>query len=196
MNNGIVLHPLKMVYWYIPKVACTTLKTYFADRCGLPYDKSDPMSVHDYCWNHWEKVSKPIPEYFNFAYVRNPFNKLESLYWDKIVNNYSELVFERFGGFYKNMPFDKFCERIIKISHKKADIHFMPQSFLIPQDVNIFFLEIDLLPKILNASNESHKIKKDYLVESMSEDLFDSVFEDYYQIDFDRFGDNLLDPWE
>jgi hypothetical protein len=62
MNNGIVLHKLKMVYWYIPKVACTTLKIHFADLCGLPYDKSDGIEIDPkYCQIILERMLKLDP---------------------------------------------------------------------------------------------------------------------------------------
>jgi hypothetical protein len=187
MNNGIVLHKLKMVYWYIPKVACTTLKIHFADLCGLPYDKSDPISVHDYCWNQWEKVSEPIPGYGNFALIRNPFYKIESLYIDKIFYNYSELVFGRFGGFYPKMPFKNFLFKIMSIEN--PDIHFERQSNLIPKtnDLNLQCFEDNTMLKTLPIINKNPKPKRNFL-ESEVNYYIREIFQVHYHADYVLYG--------
>lgn len=47
MRNGIVIRPLKVVYWYVPKAACTSFKLYFADLLALPYDRDNNATVHN-----------------------------------------------------------------------------------------------------------------------------------------------------
>ena len=186
-KNGIVLHELKMVYWYIPKVACTTLKIHFADLCGLPYDKGDPMSVHDYCWNQWEKVSEPIEGYGNFALIRQPMERMASLYIDKIFYNYSELVFGRFGGFYPKMPFENFLFKIMSIEN--PDIHFERQSNLIPKTngLNLQNFDNSYLEKFPiingNPSFKGGNLK-------VSDDCMD-IFMNHFAEDYELYGGSL-----
>ena len=187
MNNGIVLHKLKMVYWYIPKVACTTLKIHFADLCGLPYDKSDPISVHDYCWNQWEKVSEPIPGYGNFALIRQPMERMASLYIDKIFYDYSGLVFGRFGGFYPKMPFENFLFKIMSIEN--PDIHFERQSNLIPNtdDLNLQNFDNSYLEKF-PIINRNPSFKGGNL--DVSDDCID-IFMNHFAEDYELYGGSL-----
>ena len=109
--RGIVLHDKKMVYWYLPKTACTALKTFFANYLNLkiPFKNGDEMDIHgqDIGFEFTESV---IEGYYNFAYVRNPFDRVMSLYSQKIIDKVDRKVFPDENIFYKGMPFEKFLD--------------------------------------------------------------------------------------
>lgn len=150
---GIVVHQSKVVYWFIPKNACTTLKTYFADLMGIKY-----TIVHD---APFEITRQVIPGYFNFAIIRHPVPRLWSLYKDKLKpdgrtdeyydNGVHRIVLQKFGIFHKGMTFDEFVSAVISI--KEPDDHFGLQCYQIPKEVELFKLENTLLFKIFPKRN-------------------------------------------
>lgn len=147
---GIVVHPLQVVYWPIPKNACTTLKTYFAGLLSLDYSGI----VHD---APFEWTRNPITNYYNFSIIRHPVNRLYSLFKNKIIpgkgtnemylNGAERAVFERYGYFHGAMSFDEFVSAILRVND--PDPHFARQCDQIPDGVNIFKLEEALLFRIL-----------------------------------------------
>lgn len=159
MLKGIVLHHRKMVYWYLPKTACTTLKTYFARELGLhiPYRDGTEMDIHgqDIGFEFTEKV---IPEYFNFAYVRNPFERFLSLYNQKIATKVDRKVFPDEKLFTQGMDFELFLDTCISIEHKER--HYIPQSDLLPDCVHTYKMERDLFLKMLQPLNISSRIDR------------------------------------
>lgn len=107
----LVDHKRKFVYAYIPKAACTSIKTWLvrsvdfapefaarldqAEAAGLtPRDASYPR-VHAYLDDNASLKHAPRqvvletladPSYFKFTFVRNPLSRLVSAYLDKVVN--------------------------------------------------------------------------------------------------------------
>ena len=87
-RRGILLKPYRAIYISVPKVACTSFKTAFAELLGLSLEKAhgDPHRV-------WYPSPVPIeslqrylyPGFFRFAFVRNPWGwisyRLSNLNW-------------------------------------------------------------------------------------------------------------------
>lgn len=184
---GIIIHELKAVYWPIPKNACTTLKTYYADMMKLKYDGL----VHD---APFEYTDKPIHGYYNFAIVRNPIDRLCSLFKNKVrpdrdtdamyLRGCERPVFERYGIFHNGMNFDEFVSAIVSI--RDPDPHFDKQVNLVPEGVDVSKMENYwqliaiswVLPK-LNSSGSYHTV--------MSKETKDMIYE-HYKEDFIKFG--------
>jgi hypothetical protein len=96
----------KVVYAYIPKAACTAIKTWIVRYSGEcpelapPFDQAEktgcePPEVHDllrdrYSLKRWSAATLrgalADPSYFKFAYVRHPFRRIVSAYLDKVVH--------------------------------------------------------------------------------------------------------------
>lgn len=178
--KGIVLDHKKMVYWYLPKTSCTTLKTYFANelKLNIPYKNGDEMDIHgqEIGFKFTEKV---IEDYYNFAYVRNPFDRIMSLYSQKIYKSIDKKVFPQEDIFYIGMPFEKFIDAIINIEVQER--HYTPQSKLLPTGIYVHKMEGDLFLKMLKPLNVSEKLNL------WTEDTKEKVYQ-FYKEDFIRFN--------
>ncbi len=145
-RRRILLKKFHAIYIPIPKAACTSFKTAFAGLLGVDLDKAkgDPHRV-------WFPSPLPIerlepllyPEFFRFAFVRNPWDRLVSCYRDKIKNEvpgYTLFTIRagvanclaRFGAFHPDMTFDAFVAAVASIPDSEADEHFRSQyTFLL-----------------------------------------------------------------
>lgn len=134
--RGIILHEQKLVYWYIEKCACTAIKTFIANKLGLLYD-----NVHT---APFELTNKSIEGYINIAILRDPFDRLLSLYCEKINGGkIDDNVFGRWPDkFMAGMSYYDFIEAILSIPIEEADPHFAPQTRLIPDDCEIYNYDI------------------------------------------------------
>ena len=138
-NNGILIPDKKLVYFYIPKCACTSLKAFlarhlklkFIDPHAAPFDYIPPSRVADY--HGWT----------SFALVRHPLDRLVSLYRDKIRPGYrgwgfkagvEQFVFGKYQGFHEKMSFEQFATMCMDIPPGSSDYHFAPQWGQISHD--------------------------------------------------------------
>jgi len=78
IENCILLERFKAIYVFIPKVACTSIKTVFAELIGLEYEGS----IHDAPFTKIPKsaLKNEYKDYFKFGFVRNPWDRLASCY--------------------------------------------------------------------------------------------------------------------
>lgn len=96
---NFVSHKAKAIYCPIGKVGCTFMKRQFARIEGLPYLDGVLADIHTLS----ERVNTGLimadypevearalaadPDYFRFAVIRNPFDRLLSAYLEKFVQN-------------------------------------------------------------------------------------------------------------
>jgi hypothetical protein len=179
--KGIILHDKKMVYWYLPKTCCTSLKTYFANQLGLqiPFKNGDEMDIHGQDIG-FEFTTKVIDDYYNFAYVRHPFDRIMSLYSQKIYKVVDRKVFPDKMKFYVGMRFDIFLDNII--SMEEPERHYIPQSTLLHNTgIHIHKMEGDLFLKLINPLNVSEKL--DLWTKETKEKAYQ-----FYKEDFIRYN--------
>jgi chondroitin 4-sulfotransferase 11 len=154
----IVLDDPPFIYFVVPKVACTSIKSAllplfdFGTACqGLMREGngSDP-DVHrifgdsEYQINR-NQLEKRIARgeyrnHFKFAFVRNPWDRLVSCYSNKILDvedtelgdpPFRKLPSDKAPKLFKGMPFAEFVETVCEIPDEEANGHFVSQHEVI-----------------------------------------------------------------
>jgi chondroitin 4-sulfotransferase 11 len=148
-SKYIVHDERKFVYFVIQKVACTSVKAallpLFGDLDAERFENARPdgsvlVRVHKlfdgsrYQLNREEMLSGEYRDYFKFAFVRNPWDRLVSCYLEKFARPNSpglkappDMDVELYAG----MPFAGFVEAVSVIPDQKANPHFRSQHIVV-----------------------------------------------------------------
>lgn len=122
----------KFTWFKVPKVGTRTIMTILHRHCELPKKKSlapfDPDTNNDY---------------FRFAFVRNPWDRVVSCYFSRVVPQEDKRFSECFGK-----SFDYFVDFISNQDLFTADPHIRLQIALIP--IN----DIDFIGRYENFEND------------------------------------------
>jgi hypothetical protein len=94
LDTCLVSHELKLVFAYVPKAACTSIKQWLVTHGGFAPEiaaAGDDFNVHAHLDRHYRLRRREArrvladPAYFKFTFVRNPLPRLVSAYLDKVV---------------------------------------------------------------------------------------------------------------
>ncbi len=157
IHDNIALEGLKAIYFPIPKVACSSLKKVCADLLQMQISSGDMKE--DIHYQHFPyvkkyKINTDYKDYFKFCFVRNPWARVVSCYFNKVYVEPGETREDtRFLGFGDNrkhfrmgMGFEEFVEAVCRIPDKKADSHLVSQhTFLTDSAGNLL---VDFIGKI------------------------------------------------
>jgi len=150
LRNGIILREKRLVFWYLPKNACTSIKKVLADAQGLQYrnphvaefDLASPDQAHEF------------DGFTQLAVVRNPFARLVSCYADKIRRGERNKGFPQGVeytmsgyGFNELMTFSAFANLIFTGGIKNP--HWLPQSDLLPEKKYLRLIKMEQLSEVL-----------------------------------------------
>lgn len=124
---------LGVLFISIPKVANSSINYLLLERSGLlPEDVSDYNGVHE-AKNRLRIPRRMVRQLpvgtFRFAFVRNPFDRIASLYRNKVVNEQHAITRKYFGLIYPGMPFADFARAVSRIPDRLADAHFKSQYY-------------------------------------------------------------------
>lgn len=137
----LVNHRYRFVYVPIPKVATTSMKAFLAP-CFDVVDTDKPhLSLEESFITLPEYDS--LSEYFSFTIARDPYDRIESAYRDKIVKHSAKfgfvhpgfLRYNRLSGiklFTPTMSFPRFVAVIRRIPDFMSDEHFRSQTAMLP----------------------------------------------------------------
>lgn len=148
-RRNIFLSGYNAVYFYIPKVASTSLKSLFSKLLG--YDQEIGFHKTDFP-SLLRTELKNNDQYFKFAFVRNPYDRLVSNYFSKVVNK------RNYGNRepYANSTFDEFIHIACGLSDEEMNPHFRPQhSFICDDDGQIL---VDFIGRFENLAADFKKI--------------------------------------
>jgi chondroitin 4-sulfotransferase 11 len=148
----IVSDEYKFVYLVVQKAACSSLKTALVPLFDLDTgqyetvrrDGSQDLKVHKLFDNSGYQIDKQqltselegtYQDYFKFAFVRNPWDRLVSCYSQKLLDVKRDSIGQRSNlspsisgiQIYNGMPFDDFVRAIHAIPDEEANIHFRSQ---------------------------------------------------------------------
>lgn len=133
---NILLKEQKAIYFPVPKVACTSIKYALTDALKIKIpDRPDGIHMVKFRGVNKNKLSV-YEEYFKFGFVRNPWDRLASCYFNRIKQEpitdfrYKEGVargFIPYKKFYTGMSFKEFVKAIATIPDNKSNPHFKSQ---------------------------------------------------------------------
>lgn len=146
----IVSDKHKFVYFVVQKVACTSIKNALLplidDDLGKKGSASESGSfgfdIHKYFDGSEYQINKRqfvkglddrYRDFFKFAFVRNPWDRLVSCYLDKLAKGRPGLHSppSLAAKVYPGMPFAEFVEIVSQTSDSEANIHFKSQCAVI-----------------------------------------------------------------
>lgn len=214
MPKVVILKNHKAIYIPIPKVACTSLLIACAELLEMK-EIPNISSVHSTYFPCVRKFGENsvYKDYFKFAFVRNPWDRLVSCYGNKIKKNQNfndrwyrngvSLGLAKYDGLFKaGMPFDEFANIIADIPDEDAEKHFRSQhTFLVDEkgDLLIDFVGrfealdegLDCIfkhlgvdySKIPHEQKSPHRNYKSYYSESLKARIYER-----YQKDICLFG--------
>ncbi len=192
----------KIAYLNNSKVACSSIK---ASLYSITIDNK----IDDDGFNKAKlSLGKRVPastrfdNYFKFTFVRNPFERIFSCYFDKVLNPKKKLYFYRdylFGYIKEGESFDSFVRKISNLPDKYSDGHFKSQYSLIHRNGKTL---VDFIGKMENISedfshlvntydldqlphyNKTESAQKPRSIDYFSRELVDLVYQ-RYRNDFD-----------
>ena len=169
-NRNIFFPDKNILIFNIPKVGGTTLRKIACEQMNIRDIKNLP-TIQNYNLHNLSGITK-------IAFVRNPWDRLVSLYEEATQNNRSDF-FSR--NKLRSSSFEKFIEDICNTPDYNADIHFRSQYTFISAPNGQFL--IDQLYRFENFTRVLHDIfdsKKDIPILNKSERL---SYHEYYSQD-------------
>lgn len=154
-NRLVHVNPAyKVGYYETPKVLSTSITRMMVTDAGIPVEKdmiykamADNFALHSVSNEVIQEVK------FTFAFVRNPFARLVSLYKDKVVGRKSQNLWSVYsdymGGILRETEsFADFAYWVSKIDDTIAEYHFISQyTRLYEMPLNKERLPIDFIGK-------------------------------------------------
>jgi len=167
---NIAMHEYQAIYFYIPKVACTSIKKTLANILEVPSpDPAHPNGyahLRNYEYVERDLVLKNYSHYLRFCFVRNPWDRAVSFYFNKVARDSLPMnLWHNRRNIKTRMPFKDFLEAIQDLPEHKADVHFRSQhTFVTDSNGNLL---VNRIGKFENLSSDFRDIMKDIGLENI-----------------------------
>jgi len=159
-------HKKKFVWYRVPKVGSRTILYFLQkNKCidfGFPPSNKPEEKEQGYS----VKYNTLWDNYFQFAFVRNPFSRLLSAYLDKVQNTSNIPFYDQFRGLSFGHFLKKLCQLDFdkvqpdNLSYNLIDKHIVPQNLIIPLEKLSFIGKLESFETDLKLVCE--KIELDY----------------------------------
>jgi hypothetical protein len=202
---GSVHH--KVAYLVINKCGCSSFRDMILrlDYKGCGGALKNVHTHYDNDFSLFAPKTYPLPDYFRFTFVRNPYARVRSFYTDRILNDPEEKFITREAPQYKSffkagMPFQVFTKNLLRLPMEDMEQHLAPQTFFLfsKNRLVVDFIgrleriktDFEIIKGYINADVEMLHVRKTTLPEHCG--LYDEaaashVFEKY-RVDFDFLG--------
>jgi len=141
-KEGIVLHKYKVIYFQIPKVACSSIKHVLAHFLEFSEKETEFIHLVDFPSIGKEECTSGVyKRYYRFAFARNPWDRLWSCYCSKVATKKRNVGFRFENGIHRSflkyksieagMSFDEFSRAVQNIPDDQSDPHFKSQHTFI-----------------------------------------------------------------
>lgn len=141
------------IYFFIPKVACTSLKTVLME---LGYERVILKAIN------------PKKYSFRFTFVRNPYDRLVSAYKDKVRKPCETGVISyNYKLLKEDMSFKDFVRAVHKTPDDKIDRHFRSQYWSLKDDEGGIYP--DFIGKFENIQEDYKKLMNNLGIENPPE---------------------------
>lgn len=217
-----VLPSKKTIYIRNPKVACSSIIFHLIKQDGLNRNLTNTTNyqdIHDLGWKlriKKHKLSKKeTKEFFKFTLVRNPFERVVSLYRNKIEkkdDKFFQFKWYLLGFIGAEISFNKFVSKIAQIDDKYAEDHIISQYRIIDrcsggidfigklenidEDLSEVFDRQDI-PKMKTQVNSTGKYDyRSYYDKETADLIFERYKEDIVRYGYEKEHKQLLSYFE
>lgn len=142
----------RMIYFINPKCACTTIKAFLAANDPI-LDVDLTRIGQDGAFGKVDRMEdiSPYSDYFRFTFVRNPWDRLVSCYFEKVIGQ------GRWPEIFGSSPsFADFVRVVHSIPDEEADIHYQSQHLNVTNDAGK--LVVDFVGRMENIQNDIRKV--------------------------------------
>lgn len=143
-NHALNIYNSKAIYTFIPKNACSTMRTSLAIANGCIERSDDFNWIHSNNQTFKASLSELVTADYTFVILRSPYTRLASVYLDKVVDKTVELWQLNDALRRKidvtNLTFEAFVKLMSQPGIFRANIHWRPQvDFLVYKQYDDYF---------------------------------------------------------
>lgn len=143
-QHALNIYPSDAIYSFIPKNACSTMRTTLAVANGCIKDGTDFNWIHQNNNTFAATLSELAKARYTFTILRCPYARLLSVYLDKFLDRTPQAW--RYVELHKraidieDITFEFFVKSMAKQQIRDSDIHWVPQEhFLVYEDYDDYF---------------------------------------------------------
>lgn len=160
----------RFIYFVIPKAACSSVKVALAPLFGIDVSgvsessQGETEDIHTRYQREGYEITKTqlmrrfegsyYSDYFKFAIVRNPFDRLRSCWREKLSRpnspGFLRMDYEAVEGppvrFWHGMPFLEFVEAAYRIPEEDANLHFASQHEVLCKSSARYLWDQEMMP--------------------------------------------------